>query len=91
MKDVGAQLSEALLYVHYHEVVHGDVKPENLLIDGSAAELRLADFGLAAADGGARRHGDGVPRCDDPEEPGVVLDHRLLASSGLLRAWSRSS
>ena len=57
-----AQLFEALAHCHASGIVHGDVKPENLLIDGSAAELRLADFGLAAADGGARRHGDGVPR-----------------------------
>lgn len=43
---LGAELSSAVAFCHQHDVVHGDVKPSNVLIgaDGSA---RLADFGIA--------------------------------------------
>ena len=43
------QLLQALAAVHAHGVVHGDVKPANLLLDPGAGRprLRLADFGVA--------------------------------------------
>lgn len=47
-----SQLLDALATVHAHGVVHGDVKPANLLLDRptpAPLHLRLADFGAAAA------------------------------------------
>ena len=41
------QLCSALAHVHARHVVHGDVKPENLLLT-SKWTLQLADFGLAS-------------------------------------------
>jgi eukaryotic-like serine/threonine-protein kinase len=46
------QLLDALTAVHARGVVHGDVKPANLLVrDGARPHLLLADFGVAAQTG----------------------------------------
>jgi serine/threonine protein kinase len=43
---LGAQLCDALDYVHRHHVIHADLKPGNIMLcsDGS---LRIIDFGIA--------------------------------------------
>eukprot|EP00798_Chlamydomonas_sp_ICE-L_P028505 gene28505-31662_t len=37
---------KALEYLHSHKVVHGDLKPENVLM-GAAGDLKLSDFGCS--------------------------------------------
>lgn len=48
--EIGCQLADALGYVHAQRLVHRDVKPSNILIEGMATDpgrVRLADFGIA--------------------------------------------
>ncbi len=43
------QIASALHYAHSQNLIHGDIKPENILLD-SQDELLLSDFGLAVLD-----------------------------------------
>jgi serine/threonine-protein kinase len=49
--EVADQVAEALSYAHEHGVVHCDVKPENILIDGHG-RVKVTDFGVARLLGG---------------------------------------
>ena len=50
VRQVGLQIADALAAAHASGVLHRDVKPANILIDGYG-NPRLADFGLAAVEG----------------------------------------
>eukprot|EP00040_Diaphanoeca_grandis_P044665 m.13183 g.13183 ORF g.13183 m.13183 type:complete len:348 (-) comp9620_c0_seq1:56-1099(-) len=43
------QLAKGLDYLHQNDIVHCDVKPENVLID--KGEIKICDFGLACVSG----------------------------------------
>jgi hypothetical protein len=46
---IARQTCEALVFAHAHGIVHGDIKPENLLLSGvdDQWQVKVTDFGLA--------------------------------------------
>ncbi|KQX05077.1 MULTISPECIES: serine/threonine-protein kinase [unclassified Leifsonia] len=57
--DIGAQVADALAYVHSRDIVHRDVKPDNILVTddpafGYTLIAKLADFGIAQFIDGSR-------------------------------------
>ncbi|TCC30826.1 hypothetical protein E0H92_37585 [Kribbella speibonae] len=63
---------EAYCRLHAHGVVHGDVHPRNLVVDGTGI-VTVLDFGTSVLDGGrADDHADGRPGVDLYAEPEVA-------------------
>jgi serine/threonine-protein kinase len=50
--DYASQLASAIAYAHEHGVVHRDIKPLNVLVDGG--RLVVTDFGIASLSGARR-------------------------------------
>ncbi|GJG87231.1 hypothetical protein tb265_24120 [Gemmatimonadetes bacterium T265] len=44
-----AEVADALAYAHLRGVVHRDIKPDNILLDGSGDRAMVTDFGIARA------------------------------------------
>ena len=44
------ELIEAVKYIHANQIVHGDIKPQNILITDNGGHVKLLDFSMADAD-----------------------------------------
>ncbi len=43
------EVSDALAYAHHRNVIHRDIKPDNILIDADSGRAMVTDFGIARA------------------------------------------
>lgn len=70
------QICSGLLHAHEKGVVHGDVKPGNILVDGGN-RVRIVDFGFARSMGSMDQYAKGTPHYMSPEQIlGSPMDER---------------
>lgn len=69
--DLAVQAADALTEAHTQDVLHRDLKPDNLMID-RRGQLKVLDFGLARMDSKAEASSEQT-RTDILTNPGVVM------------------
>jgi serine/threonine-protein kinase len=68
--DVMWQVADAVRFIHSRQILHGDIKTENIFIVRTPAQrrlIKLLDFGLSRADLGHTSGVDGTPEYLAPE------------------------
>ncbi|SCU95936.1 LAME_0F14158g1_1 [Lachancea meyersii CBS 8951] len=64
---IASQIMEAIDFVHQKGIYHRDVKPENILIEGSDWTIKLTDWGLATTEETSSDRSVGSERYMSPE------------------------
>ena len=85
---VADELLEALVFLHDRQIVHGDLKPSNILITDSGNHVRLIDFGFADNQAYIAKNIGASPSISVPEQlpADVLLPERDIYALGKMLA-----
>jgi serine/threonine protein kinase len=87
------RILNALLYLHHHGVVHGDIKPQNVIVQPDIHAVVLVDFGLAMVKPTAKAKAMGyTPFFAPPEQIAgkTLLPESDFYSLGMLMIYALS-
>lgn len=63
---IASRIAEALHYMHEHDVIHRDLKPDNVMINNDGS-IRVMDFGIAKTEGRRLTFGGFTPAMGTPD------------------------
>jgi len=69
------QLCQAVAHLHEHDIVHGDIKRENVMVSDESGDVKLIDFGIAT------RHSKVPSDSDDYSDPKYSAPELLTPNS----------
>jgi hypothetical protein len=61
--DMCISISKSILHMHSYDIVHGDIKPDNILVDINTKKTYIIDFGLSGIHGLSYGTGGTKPFC----------------------------
>ncbi|KZP01684.1 Pkinase-domain-containing protein [Calocera viscosa TUFC12733] len=82
------QIISAVDYCHRFNIAHRDLKPENLLLDRSRKNIKVADFGMAAWEGGSAAGGMLETSCGSPHYASPEIVQGKKYSGACSDIWS---
>lgn len=66
---IAERVLNALMYIHYQGVIHGDLKPQNIIIQEESHAVVIVDFGLSSVKPSSKSESKGyTPYFAPPEE-----------------------
>ena len=85
---VADELMEALIFLHERQIVHGDLKPSNILITDSDNHVRLIDFGFSDNEAFIAKNIGTSPSFSSPEQlpTDALLPERDIYALGKMLA-----